>query len=255
MLNFERQNEIIKIIQADGFAKVESLAKRLYVSAATIRRDLTHMEQIGMIKKVYGGAVIVENRTSSPLLRYNVNTIAKNMIAKLAMPLLTEPECIYFDSSSTTGTLASKFNIPRKTIITIGLQTASTLCSLPETNLFIPGGKINYMTNSISGSVAINDLSRYTIDLALISASAVCPEGISETSIEQSEIKRFIIKHAKRSALLIDSSKFGLKDIFMSAPLDSVNYLITDKKPTEDYFHAAPNVEFIYPKDTETNLS
>lgn len=57
MTNWERQNQIAEIIKTEGFAKVETLAKKIFVSEATIRRDLTSMEQLGKIKKIYCGAV------------------------------------------------------------------------------------------------------------------------------------------------------------------------------------------------------
>ena len=110
MTNLERQNQIVEIIKADGFAKVGGLAKKIFVSEATIRRDLTTMEQMGRIKKIYGGAVNIEPRISSPLLRYNAQRIEKNTIARLTMPLLQTPECLFFDSSSTVGTLANQFS-------------------------------------------------------------------------------------------------------------------------------------------------
>ena len=247
--NWERQNQIAEIIKNDGFVKVETLAKKIYVSEATIRRDLTTMEQLGRIKKIYGGAVSVESRISSPLLRYNAQRIEKNVIARLTMPLLQDYACLFFDSSSTVGTLANQFSFQHKTIVTIGLQTASTLSSLPDVNLFVPGGQINYMTNSISGAVAISDLKKYNIDFALISSSAISPEGITETSIEQSELKKIIIRSAKKVALLIDSSKFGRVDIFFTSELNNFDYIITDKCPDETYFSRVDSnsTKFIYP--------
>lgn len=249
MTNLERQNKILEIIKTDGFAKVNTLAKKIYVSEATIRRDLIFMEQTGRIKKIYGGAVAIEPRISSPLLRYNAQRIEKNVIAKLTLPLLQNANCLFFDSSSTVGTLANQFSFSHKTVITIGLQTASTLSSLPDINLFVPGGQINYMTNSISGSVAIDDLKRYNIDLALISSASISPKGITETSIEQSELKKYIISAAKQTALLIDSCKFGIQDTFFTSQLNKLDYIITDKKPPEEYFSQAPNVKFIYPEN------
>ncbi len=254
MTNWERQNQIAEIIKTEGFAKVETLAKKIFVSEATIRRDLTSMEQLGKIKKIYGGAVNIEPRISSPLLRYNAQRIEKNIIAKLAMPLLQDANCLFFDSSSTVGTLANQFSFQHKTIITIGLQTASTLSSLPDINLFVPGGQINYLTNSISGSVAIDDLKKYNIDLALISASAISPKGITETSSEQSELKKHILGHAKKTALLIDSEKFGLEDIFFTAELYHFNYIVTNKQPAKQYFSAAPEVTYIYPAPSKETI-
>ena len=57
MLIAERQQKILQIIEQRGGATVEELVRALYASAPTIRRDLTAMEQNGLLKKVYGGAM------------------------------------------------------------------------------------------------------------------------------------------------------------------------------------------------------
>ena len=57
----ERQNEILKILRKDKRANVHALAQALYVSEATIRRDLNDMKALGLVERSHGGAILPEN--------------------------------------------------------------------------------------------------------------------------------------------------------------------------------------------------
>ena len=57
----ERQNEILKYLKEEKKAGVNVLAKLLYVSEATIRRDLTEMQTMGLIERSHGGAILPDN--------------------------------------------------------------------------------------------------------------------------------------------------------------------------------------------------
>ena len=57
----ERQNEILRILKENKTAGVNELAKDLFVSEATIRRDLTEMKSMGLIERSHGGAILPEN--------------------------------------------------------------------------------------------------------------------------------------------------------------------------------------------------
>ena len=57
----ERYNSIAEHIKNKGRATVEELAAILYVSPATIRRDLATMQKLGMIKRTHGGAIHIEH--------------------------------------------------------------------------------------------------------------------------------------------------------------------------------------------------
>ena len=55
----QRINEIAKMLEKDGYVKAKSLASQYQVSMETIRKDLTFLEEKGLAKKEYGGAVLI----------------------------------------------------------------------------------------------------------------------------------------------------------------------------------------------------
>ena len=61
MYEYDRLREILNILSENKSASVQMLAERLYVSAATVRRDLNVLEKQGQVRRVFGGVVLMEN--------------------------------------------------------------------------------------------------------------------------------------------------------------------------------------------------
>ncbi|GAB4268262.1 MAG: DeoR/GlpR family DNA-binding transcription regulator [Candidatus Promineifilaceae bacterium] len=60
MLPAERQAKIITLLEAGGAVTVHELSALLAVSEMTIHRDLQQLAQLGKLRKVRGGAVLVQ---------------------------------------------------------------------------------------------------------------------------------------------------------------------------------------------------
>ena len=88
----ERQENILEILKEKRFATVEFLAKTLYSSAPTIRRDLNEMEEKGFVKRSHGGAMIADTENSPiPIdFRNRKNIYEKIGICKKASQLIKE---------------------------------------------------------------------------------------------------------------------------------------------------------------------
>ena len=105
MFAIERQDEIIEIIKERKSVSVNDLAKELFVSCATVRRDLSAMEKAGLVRRTHGGAIITGSSSdeSSTFLREQENVLEKKEIASLAVRFVKNNSSLYIDSSSTTG--------------------------------------------------------------------------------------------------------------------------------------------------------
>ena len=57
-LTQERRNEIAQKLLLDGKVSASALAEEYGVSAETIRKDMIYLEENGIAKKGYGGAVV-----------------------------------------------------------------------------------------------------------------------------------------------------------------------------------------------------
>ena len=84
LLTHERHKKIVDIVNAKQSVSNKELLSMLFVSEATLRRDLTSLELKGLITRTHGGASIKEatNSESSILIRSQKNIKEKKLIAQ-----------------------------------------------------------------------------------------------------------------------------------------------------------------------------
>ena len=102
MLNIQRYNTILELIKNKKNIKLNELIEELKVSEATVRRDLNFLEEKGKIKRVHGGAVLVENKEEDIVYKKMVYSDEKDIIGKKAAALVKNGDIIYLDAGSTT---------------------------------------------------------------------------------------------------------------------------------------------------------
>ena len=129
MFGVERYEKILEMLQGDRATSVKKLAKSLYVSEATIRRDLESLEKNGLIRRIYGGAMLLKSNKDVPLyMRESEQTEAKNIIGKKAAALVKENDVILIDASSTAYSLIPYLTgFTNLLAITSGLKAAMAL--------------------------------------------------------------------------------------------------------------------------------
>ena len=256
MLTLERQEEILDILNKSGSATVEELAGALFVSGATIRRDLREMERQGLIKRSHGGAMPFKSSAeeSAFALREQENIIAKKTIANLAVKLVKNGDSIFLDSSSTTGfTIPLLNNFQYLSVTTIGLRNALLLSQTNNIKIYIAGGQVQNHSNSIIGSDTMDFISRIHADISFVSCSGVdLQNGYTDASIEQAKIKQQMRRNSGKVALLCDSTKFNKIFLCTDFNFGDVDYLITDKTPPIEYVEkiASTKCKIITPQNT-----
>lgn len=238
MIKSERQNLIMSYLEAHGTVSVSVLASNLGFSMMTIRRDLEEMEQLSLIKKVHGGAILLQNDSVQPSFNMRIveNIDEKNRIAQAAVSLINTGSVVFFDAGTTSHTIAKY--VPEHlsfTAITNCLMTGAELCNKPNVNVILLGGELHHSSYSAVNKIALEQVANYNADLALISTKAFSyPEGIFETLLPLIEIKKAFVKSAQKTVLVLDYSKFQSKSLCLSVPLSDIDEIITDDKAPAD---------------------
>ena len=216
----ERHNAILTILKDRKSAKVGELAGGLFVSEATVRRDLSEMEKLGLIERSHGGAMLSDNADEvSIFVRMNKNAKEKERAASNALPHIPDFRSAFIDSSSTALALAERIDLSYKTVVTNNLQTAINLSGKKDINLIILGGSVQYNTVSSTGSFTARQLEEFSFDLMISSCAGVNGEEVYENSIEQKEIKLAAMKRSKFRILVFDSEKYGAYGAYKIANL------------------------------------
>lgn len=231
MLNDLRQDKILSYLKEHTSATVKELAAALYVSDATVRRDLSRMQELGLLRRSHGGAVILQEADEVSLfVRINENAKAKERAAYRALKEIPKDfRSVFLDSSSTVLALAQRLDLSHKTVMTNNLQTAMLLPRSQDMNLMIPGGSIYPVGNSVMGSWTNSLLKDFSFDLMLCSCAAVADKNAYETSIEQREIKRTVFDRSESRILVCDRSKLGRRGTYLFEPLSAFDKVVFDE--------------------------
>lgn len=220
-------------LQQNQTAKVGFLSKQLNVTPETIRRDLEHLEEVGTIKRVHGGAMI--NQTNTPetnfLVREAINIKEKEFIALEACQYVQEGDFIALDVSTTNTEIAKQLqkNFNQLSILTNSLTIATIVSQNPNFEVILPGGRLRNSELCIVGGSAIKQINRLHIDTFFMSVSGVSlTDGLMDIGHGEYEVKMAMFNNATNTLVVADHTKFEATSMLRIGPLSSVNGIITD---------------------------
>ena len=245
MILNERHNAIMELLKENRSANVKELAKTLFVSEATIRRDLTEMKTLGLIERNHGGAILPDNAEEvSIFVRMNKNAKEKEKTATNALRRIPEFRSVFIDSSSTALALAERMDLSFKTVVTNNLQTAIQLSKKQNVNLILLGGSVQFNTGSATGSWTARQIEDFSFDLMISSCAAVSGKEVLERSLDQKEIKLAAFMRSKKRILLIDHTKFSAHGTYRLAELSDYDLVAVDVPPPADL--QTDGIPFVY---------
>ncbi len=236
----ERQDLIEKRLNEDGRVSVIELAQSFDVTTETIRRDLAHLEGVGTLRRVHGGAVPRERAsTTEPSLtdRLQRHGAAKSAIAVRALSALdSSVGSVYFDAGTTTGAVAARL-ASRSTgspveVVTHALTLAQVLAGVPGVSLSVIGGRIRGLTAAAVGSDTVRAIESLRPDVAFLGANGLSAGfGVSTPDPDEAAVKSAIVRAARRVVLVTDAEKLGRELLVSFAPLNAIDVLVTDAAP------------------------
>lgn len=228
----ERQQRIAETARAVGKVDVVGLAADLGVTPETIRRDLTVLEEHGLVRRVHGGAIPAERWGLEPQLaaREVVMTAEKERIARAALDHLPAEGSVLIESGSTPATLASLLPRDRAlTVITPALQVALSLAANPSLTVLTLGGRVRPTTLAEVDSWAAARLRDVYADVAFLGANGLSvTRGLTTPDHSEAELKGLMVRAARRTVLLADHTKVGTVCLHRYADLADIDLLITD---------------------------
>ena len=235
LLAEERKDTIIQMLEEEGSVKVSKLTKQFDVSIETIRRDLESLEKEGLLKRVYGGAVLKRNEIQklNYINREKEFIDEKREIAKIAIKYIEDGQSIALNDSTTNIEIARelKKNFKEITVITNSLMIASELEDAEGFTVILAGGILNNKERAFFGELPKKFLSNFIADKAFISVSGVSLiRGITDFMPEEVQIERKLIEISQETIILADSSKMDKISLIKLEDIHEVNLIITDSK-------------------------
>lgn len=233
MTTYERRQSLLDILRKQPGLRVPELAQALNVSEGTVRNDLNALEDEGKLRRVHGGAVLMQQdqfQNNSFVRRFQQNAAAKLAIAREAALLVKDGDSILLDASTTVYYLARALSRRQNLrVVTNGFEVARELAENPSNNVILIGGVVNNSSSSVTGLLSERIIEELNIEKAFLSCSGCSLErGMTEILLAEAQIKRKVIESSEVLYALVDSSKFGRSDLTSFASLKKIRRLFTD---------------------------
>jgi DeoR/GlpR family transcriptional regulator of sugar metabolism len=231
----DRLDVTLRLVREGQRISLNELAERLGVSLMTVRRDLDELQEQGLVQRVRGGAVSLamapEEAGFGKREAWQART--KQRIGAAAAELVEPGQTILLDAGTTTAALAASLKGPL-TVAVLSLQAAEKLADRPGIRLLVLGGESRPGERSLVGHLTLRMLEELWFDCFLMSIGAVHKElGWSEFSMEDATVKQHARLRAKKTVVVADSSKLGVRAFTRVAGLGEVDTFVTDD-PGED---------------------
>jgi DeoR family transcriptional regulator, fructose operon transcriptional repressor len=228
----DRQRQIVTLLQENGALRIGELTEIFDVSDETVRRDLTALEEQGLLTRTRGGALAESvHLETSFQRRMRENGAAKLQIAQVAASYVEDGSTIIIDSGSTMAHLVRQLRSKRDlVVITNGITHVEDLLSNPTLTVVVTGGLIRRATMGAAGPLAVESLSSLHADHTFIASSGFSASaGMTYPSFDEVAVKRAMISAGADVTLLADGTKSGRASMVRVAPLTELNRIITSQ--------------------------
>lgn len=233
----ERHRRIVAELRANPTVRISALADEFRVSTETVRRDMDELSGRGLVNRTYGGAAATSmGREPAVHERGDVMVAARERIARQAAGLIRPGAVVMVDAGSTTTWFARRLAVEgtEATVITNALGVASALAGTESIRVLLCPGEYVGREHAVYGQATADFLAGFHADHAIIGASGLTVEGVTDVDPLASWVKRSMLARAESRSLLVDHGKFGLRSLQVVCPLERLDLLICDARPPAD---------------------
>lgn len=229
----KRQEEILRYLSENKFARAAWMAELFQVSVETIRRDLMELEKDSCVKRVRGGAVYSGLRAQEMEYekRMKNNQPEKRAIARLAFEYIQDGDAIVMNNGTSNLELAGILRESSKnlTIVTNSPQIAILLNENSRNSVYLTAGYLRKHNKSLVGSICSECLGNFKVDKAILNIDGISIEdGVTEYNTEEAAVIRTMIKIGRTRMVLCEYSKFQEVAFNKICGIDEIDFIFTD---------------------------
>ena len=236
----KRRKYILDQLKIKSSISVSELSEAFSLSEVSVRKLLASMEQEGVLKRTWGGAV--SRYGSLREFSHQENEVRhreeKRAIAMAAYDCIQDGEAIFLDSGTTVCELARLIvEGPKRNIMpcTNNIYVAMELAKASDIHSIIIGGELRTNIYSCVGNLAEQVLGNLFFDKGFISGNHFTVErGFSTPTLGEAELKRKILSISKEKIMMLDYTKFGDDSMVLIARPEDIDVLITDWHAPEE---------------------
>ncbi len=211
MLTNERHQYILRLLEEKQTIKIQELVESTGASESTIRRDLTDLEQVGKLARVFGGATLTGKNLLEPSISDKSTQLLKEKIsiAQFAASFVQQGDSVYLDAGTTTFQVIPFLKDKKVVVVTNGLTLVDALNEQGITT-YLTGGLMKSRTGAFVGSQTIQALQSYRFDICFLGINGFHADyGYTTPDPEEAAIKQMASSLARKTYALADHSKLN----------------------------------------------
>lgn len=226
-----RHKTILDIARRDGRVTVEGLAALLTVTPQTIRKDLNDLCAQNLLSRVHGGAVAnsgVENLSYES--RRRIAEDEKRAIGRAAAALIPDQASLFINIGTTTEEVARALaDRSGLLVITNNLNVVDILCRNRNIEVIVAGGRVRHSDRAAVGASAVEFISHFKVDFAVIGASAIDEDGsLLDFDLSEVQVSQAIVQNSRSVVLVADREKLGRPAPVRIGHISEVDVFVTD---------------------------
>jgi DeoR family fructose operon transcriptional repressor len=229
----ERQRAMVQLVAECGRLSVNTLAARYDVAAETVRRDLSALDRVGLVRRVHGGVVpanFLAPIASGLVERVSESAGEKERIARAALALLPPAgSTVLMGAGSTTSRLASMLPRDHRLVVfTHAVPIATRLAWHPQVELHLLPGSVRETTTAAVGADTVAALAELRVDVAFLGTDGLSlSDGLSTADRDDAATMRAIVRSARQVIVQCAASKLGQVAPVRFADIDDIDALVT----------------------------
>ncbi|PLT27984.1 DeoR/GlpR family DNA-binding transcription regulator [Peribacillus deserti] len=237
MFSEERKKQIMELLTQNERVLAKELADLFHVSIDSIRRDLTSMEEEGLLKRTHGGAIPLQQTRvipSPPSIRYSEANEYDQAIANYAASQIKDQDTVFIGGASLHYAMLPF--LPRDihfTVVTNSVKIADSLREEEHIDLYLIGGKVKKSGN-ITDALSHEFIRHFNLDICFLTGGGLTATGLSTATPEVALGARLIAEQSRTVICLMGHRKFGTASFAKILPVSRLNYIITDEETSED---------------------
>lgn len=227
-----RHPAILEIARREGKVTVEGLSEHFGVTLQTIRRDLSDLANAGRLERVHGGAVLPSGTTNIGYEeRRTLNPEAKAAIARGCAARIPNDISLFLNIGTSTEAVAQALLHHRNLmVVTNNMNVPGILVANQQCDIIVTGGHLRRADGGLIGNLAVDTISQFKFDLAVVGCSALDAEGdMMDFDFQEVNVSRTILRQSRKTFLVADHTKFTRTAPARIASLADVDAFFTDK--------------------------
>ena len=231
----KRQAQILDLLTQNKKLKVTELSDVLNVSQVTIRKDLSALEDSGIIVREHGYAKLNESDDINNRLAYHYDI--KQKIAEKAVESIEDGETVMIESGSCCALVALEIAKTKKdvTLITNSAFISDYIRKIGNVRIILLGGEYQEESQVMVGPITRKCAEGFFVDKLFVGTDGFTREtGFTGNDYMRSEAVKDMAKQASNVIIVTDSVKFQQKGVVSLLDTKKVSYVYTDSNIPED---------------------